>query len=424
EEQKFGVNTKDKLKTIKTSIDTLTLTATPSPRTLEFSMMGARDLSTLNTAPPNRQPIQTELLTFSERIIAEAIIYEMQRGGQVYFVNNRIQNIEEIAAMIDRSCPNVSIGVVHGRLKGPQMEKVMINFINGKFDVLVATSIVESGLDIPNANTIIINNAHMFGLSDLHQLRGRVGRSNKKAFCYLLAPPLSGLTKEARTRLKTIEQFTDLGSGFNIAMRDLDIRGAGNLLGGEQSGFINDLGFDTYQKILNEAIKELKENEFKDLYQRDDEHVYVIECQIETDLEILYPDDYINSIVERLALYKELNEVKDEEQLGKYIENLIDRFGPIPPQGNELFNTIRLRWVAGKTGIEKIVMKNTKFIAWFVRDKESAYYESDTFTRVLNHIQANPGKFVMKEKNNKLGLYVDNIYTVLQAIDLLRNFGG
>ncbi|NQY67902.1 MAG: transcription-repair coupling factor, partial [Flavobacteriales bacterium] len=420
EEQKFGVNTKDKLKTIKTSIDTLTLTATPIPRTLEFSMMGARDLSTLNTAPQNRQPIQTELHTFSERIVADAISYEMQRGGQVYFVNNRVQNIEEISAMINRLCPNVRIGVVHGQLKGPQIEKVMVDFIENEFDVLVATSIVESGLDIPNANTIIINNAHMFGLSDLHQLRGRVGRSNKKAFCYLLSPPLSGLTKEASTRLKTIEQFAELGSGFNIAMRDLDIRGAGDLLGGEQSGFINDLGFDTYQKILNEAIKELKENDFKDLYQRDEDYEYVSECQIETDLEILFPDDYINSVVERMALYKELNMIKKQEQLDKYIENLIDRFGPIPPQGNELFNTIRLRWIAKKLGLEKIILKRDKFIAYFVADQESAFFESPIFTKVLIHVQANAHKFTIKEKNDKLGLYVENVKSLQQGIELLE----
>lgn len=421
EEQKFGVNTKDKLKTIKTSIDTLTLTATPIPRTLEFSMLGARDLSILNTAPPNRYPIATELHTFTERLIADAISYEVQRGGQVFVVNDRIQNIEEIAGLINRVCPNVAIGVVHGRLKGPDLEKVMIEFISGKYDVLVATSIIESGLDIPNANTIIINNAHMFGLSDLHQLRGRVGRSNKKAFCYLLSPPLSGLSRDARTRLKTIEQFAELGSGFNIAMRDLDIRGAGNLLGGEQTGFINDLGFDTYQKILNEAIKELRENEFKSVYSFEEDHIYVSDCQIETDLEILFPDSYINNVTERLSLYKQLQSLKTEEELEKNIEELIDRFGPIPLQANELFNTVRLRWVAKKAGMEKIVLKNDKFIGYFVADQESAYYESDVFTKVLAHVQHHHTICKMKEKNNKLALHIDKISDIKGAIEMLES---
>ena len=359
EEQKFGVGTKDKLKALKSNVDTLTLTATPIPRTLQFSMMGARDLSVITTPPPNRHPVQTELHTFDEEVIRDAITFEVSRGGQVFFVHNRVGNINEVAGMIQRLCPGVRTVVGHGQMDGEKLEQVMLDFINHEFDVLVATTIIESGLDITNANTILINQAHLFGLSDLHQMRGRVGRSNKKAFCYLLAPPVSVLTNEARKRLKAIEEFADLGSGFSIAMRDLDIRGAGNLLGGEQSGFISEIGFEMYMKILDEAIMELK-NENEEIrnstsagsHQFTSSHTseYVLDCQIDTDMEILIPDEYITNIGERLALYKELDDIEKEEDLLKYETNLRDRFGAVPKQVKELINTIRLRWLAKEIG--------------------------------------------------------------------------
>jgi transcription-repair coupling factor (superfamily II helicase) len=421
EEQKFGVSVKDKLKTFKSNIDTLTLTATPIPRTLQFSLMSARDLSIINTAPPNRYPVQTEMRTLNEEIIRDAVTYEVQRGGQVFFVNNRIQNIEEISGMIQRLCPDVRIAIGHGQMEGSKLEAIMLDFMAGMYDVLVATTIIESGIDIPNANTIIVNNANHFGLSDLHQLRGRVGRSNKKAFCMLLTPPMHMLTTDARKRLQAIEQFSDLGSGFNIAMRDLDIRGAGDLLGGEQSGFISDIGFDMYQKILNEAIEELKEKEFKDLFRKEvEEGKYVKECQIETDMELIIPDDYVNSISERLSLYRELDDVEDEENLQRFGLNLIDRFGEIPQPTSELLDTIRLRWLAKNIGFERMILKSEKMICYFIANQESAYFQSDKFTRVLNFIRTNPKNCTMTEKKGKLRLSFVNITSIKEALQALN----
>jgi len=420
EEQKFGVAAKEKLKQIKVNVDTLTLTATPIPRTLQFSLMGARDLSIINTPPPNRYPIITELHVFKEETIRDAILYEVSRGGQVFFVHNRIQNISEIAGIIKRLCPDVRVAIGHGQLDGHHLEAIMLDFIDGLYDVLVSTTIIESGLDISNANTIIINNAQNYGLSDLHQLRGRVGRTNKKAFCYLLAPPLSVLTDEARKRLRAIEEFSELGSGFNIAMRDLDIRGAGNLLGGEQSGFIAEIGFEMYHKILDEAIQELKETDFKEYFTDTVKTEFVKDCQIETDLEILIPDDYVNSIKERLSLYKELDNIETEEGLDKFREQLIDRFGAIPLQTQELIQTVKLRKIAKNIGFEKIVLKGNKFIGFFIPDEKSPYYQSESFTKVLNFIKENPRACKMKEGINKLTLSFENVNSVVMAITKLK----
>lgn len=425
EEQKFGVSVKDKLKTIKTNVDTLTLTATPIPRTLQFSLMAARDLSNINTPPPNRQPVDTKLVSFSEEVFRDAIAYEVARGGQVFVVNNRIENIKEIAGMVQRLCPDVKVLIAHGQMKGDELEQRMMAFVEGEYDVLIATTIIESGLDIPNANTIIINNANHFGLSDLHQMRGRVGRSNKKAFCYLMAPPMHSLTPEARKRLTAIEQFSDLGSGFNIAMRDLDIRGAGNLLGGEQSGFISEIGFDMYQKILQEAIDELKETDFKELYKEELENKdFVRDCQLETDMEIMIPDQYIANIGERLAIYRDLDDVSTDEGLDQIKENLIDRFGEIPKPTQELFNAIQLRWLAKSIGLEKLVLKQKKLIGYFIANQESPYYQSPKFTKVLNYIQHNPHACKMKERNEKLTLVFENVSHVRQAIQLLEPIVG
>ena len=419
EEQKFGVSVKDKLKTFKVNVDTLTLTATPIPRTLQFSLMQARDLSVINTPPPNRQPILTEVRTFNEELIRDAVAYEVSRGGQVFFIHNRVQNIKEVAGMIQRLVPDARVLVGHGQMKGEELEEKMMSFINHEYDVLVATTIIESGLDIPNANTIIINNANNFGLSDLHQMRGRVGRSNKKAFCYLLAPPMVSLTPEARKRLQALEQFSDLGSGFQIAMKDLDIRGAGNLLGAEQSGFISEIGFDMYQKILNEAIQELKETEFKDMY-NDIQEAFVQDCLIETDLEILIPDDYISNISERISLYKELDGLEKEEELAVFENHLIDRFGPIPKATQEMIQAIRLRWVAKEIGLEKVVLKQKKLICYFVSNQDSPYYQSPIFTKVLQFVQQNPGACKLKERNDRLSLVFENVNSIIQAIDKLR----
>jgi len=416
EEQKFGVATKEKLKKIKVNVDTLTLTATPIPRTLQFSLMGARDLSIINTPPVNRYPIQTELHTFNEETIRDAIHYEMSRGGQVFFVNTRVQNLGDLAGVIQRMVPDARIAMAHGQMDGEKLEKIMLDFIEGEYDVLLATTIIESGLDIPNVNTIIINDAHHYGLSDLHQLRGRVGRTNKKAFCYLLAPPASTLTDEARKRLKAIEEFSDIGSGFNIAMRDLDIRGAGNILGGEQSGFINEIGFEMYHKILDEAIRELKETEFKDIYHTEEPREFVRDCQIETDLEILIPDDYISNITERLSLYKELDGLEGEEPLMAFQARLIDRFGPIPKQTAELVNTLRLRWKARAIGFEKLVLKNNNLICHFIRNQESAYYQSAAFTRVLNFVKNHPTQCYMREANDKLTMTFPGVNSVNKAL--------
>ncbi|MFH0867667.1 MAG: transcription-repair coupling factor [Bacteroidota bacterium] len=423
EEQKFGVAAKEKLKQIKVNVDTLTLTATPIPRTLQFSMMGARDLSIINTPPANRYPIITELHIFREEVIRDAVVYEVSRGGQVFFVHNRINNIQEVAGMIQRICPDVKIAVGHGQLEGHKLEEIMVDFIDGYYDVLVATTIIESGLDIPNANTIIINDAHNYGLSDLHQLRGRVGRSNKKAFCYLLAPPMSVLTDEARKRLRAIEEFSELGSGFSIALRDLDIRGAGNLLGGEQSGFIAEIGFEMYHKILDEAVQELKETEFKEYFKDTVVTEFVKDCQIETDLEILIPDNYVDSVKERLSLYKELDSIETEEGLDKFREQLIDRFGSIPLQTQELISAVRLRRIAGKIGFEKLVLKGNRMTGFFIPNEDSRYYQSDSFTRVLAFVQANSRACKMKEGNlpagkasNKLTLTFENAGSVSEAI--------
>jgi transcription-repair coupling factor (superfamily II helicase) len=406
EEQKFGVAVKDKLKTLRENVDTLTLTATPIPRTLQFSLMGARDLSIINTPPPNRYPVQTEMHSFSEEFLRDAVSYEVQRGGQVYVVNNRIQNIHEVAGMIQRLCPNVKIAIGHGQMDGEKLEDIMLGFMDGQFDVLVATSIIESGIDVPNANTMIIYDAHMFGLSDLHQLRGRVGRSNRKAFCYLFTPPVQHLSTEARKRLHAIEQFSHLGSGFNIAMRDLDIRGAGNLLGAEQSGFINDIGMEMYQKILDEALTELKQTEFSDLFP-ESALFQTEDCQIETDLDIKIPDDYVNVVAERLQLYRELDEVEDEEHLLKKKEELEDRFGPIPEPLVNLFQSLRMRWVARKIGFGKIIIKSGKMLAYFAAREDQNYYQGATFGKVLKFVQAHQQEVTLSQKNDRLRLLSD-----------------
>ena len=431
EEQKFGVNVKDKLKTIAANVDTLTLTATPIPRTLQFSLMAARDLSVITTPPPNRYPIETNVVGFSEELIRDAISYEIQRNGQVFFINNRIENIKEVAGMIQRLVPDARVGIGHGQMEGKKLEELMLAFMNGEFDVLVATTIIESGLDVPNANTIFINNANNFGLSDLHQMRGRVGRSNKKAFCYFICPPYSAMTDDARKRIQALEQFSELGSGFNIAMKDLEIRGAGDLLGGEQSGFINEIGFDTYQKIMNEAIDELKENEFKDLYENEDSGVekeYVKDLQIDTDFELLFSDEYINNVTERLSLYSELSNVKNEEELVVFQNKLIDRFGPMPPRANALMNSIRIKWVATKVGIEKLVMKKGKMIGYFVADQISDFYTSNRFHQVIQFVQKNSNICVMKEKQTPAGLRLlltfDNVKTTRRALELMELLGG
>ncbi len=420
EEQKFGVAVKEKLKEMKANVDTLTLTATPIPRTLQFSMMGARDLSVITTPPPNRYPVQTELRGFDGELIRDAIQFELARNGQVFFIHNRIQNIMDVHDFILKYVPGVRIAVAHGQMEGSKLEDIMLGFINGDYDVLLCTTIVESGLDIPNANTIIINDAHRYGLSDLHQLRGRVGRSNKKAFCYLLTPPLNTLTQEAQKRLRALEEFSDLGEGINIAMRDLDIRGAGNILGAEQSGFINDIGFETYHKILDEAILELKETEFQDIFEKEEEKSYVADCTIETDMEVRFPADYINSTQERVSLYSELDRTKTEESLMKFTDQLIDRFGPIPKQVNDLLNTVRLRWIAKDLGFEKILLRHHNMTAYFVSNPESRYFESSTFQQVMAYIMGHPKRTAVKETNDKLQLTVKEVSTVTQALELLR----
>ncbi|MCL6293639.1 transcription-repair coupling factor [Jejuia spongiicola] len=425
EEQKFGVAVKEKLKTLKENVDVLTLTATPIPRTLQFSLMAARDLSVITTPPPNRYPIESHVIRFSEETIRDAVSYEIQRGGQIFFIHNRIENIKEVAGMLQRLVPDAKIGIGHGQMDGKKLEQLMLSFMDGAFDVLVSTTIVESGLDVPNANTIFINNANNFGLSDLHQMRGRVGRSNKKAFCYFITPEYSAMTDDARKRITALEQFTELGSGFNIAMKDLEIRGAGDLLGGEQSGFINEIGFDTYQKILNEAIEELKENEFKDLYSENEaDKVYVKDVTIDTDFELLFPDDYINNIAERLSLYTQLNSLKTEDELQKFETELIDRFGELPIQVTDLLNSVQIKWIATKLGFEKIIMKQGKFIGYFINDQQSRFYQSSNFTKVLQFVQKNPQACKMKEKQTRNGLRLlltfESIKSVKQALAVLK----
>jgi len=427
EEQKFGVAVKDKLKTIKENVDTLTLTATPIPRTLQFSLMAARDLSVITTPPPNRYPIETNVIRFSEETIRDAIRYEISRGGQVFFVHNRIENIKEVAGMIQRLVPDAKIGIGHGQMDGKKLEQLMLAFMNNEFDVLVSTTIIESGLDVSNANTIFINNANNFGLSDLHQMRGRVGRSNKKAFCYFITPPYSAMTDDARKRITALEQFSELGSGINIAMKDLEIRGAGDLLGGEQSGFINEIGFETYQKILAEAIDELKEKEFKDLFDGAEKKKDIVkETVIDTDFELLFPDDYVNNITERLNLYNKLGDFKNEEQLRKFETELVDRFGKIPKPVNDLLNSVRIKRIAIAMGLERVIMKQNKLVGYFVSDQQSSFYQSTAFTKVLNYVQSNPNSVKMKEKQTRNGLRLiitfNNITSVDKALKALAYF--
>lgn len=427
EEQKFGVAAKEKLRQMKVNVDCLTLTATPIPRTLQFSLMGARDLSIIQTPPPNRQPIETELTEFNETVIRDAIYYEMSRGGQTFFVNNRVENLREIAGMINRLVPDATVATVHGQMDGKESEKTLLRFLDGEIDVLVATSIVENGLDIPNANTMIINNAQHFGLSDLHQMRGRVGRSNKKAFCYLFIPSYHTLTSDAQKRLKAIEELSTIGSGFNIAMRDLDIRGAGNILGAEQSGFISEIGYDMYHKILNEAIDELKETDFKELFTTDNNSnnkQYVKECVIETDLEVLIPDDYVTNISERLVLYKELNELVKDDELQDYASRLTDRFGPIPTETQELIKTIRLRRLAKEFGIEKLVLKQDKMVCHFSAKQDNLFYKSQNFVHAIKYVQNNPKRTHIKESNGKLLLICDNVKSINTAMEQIQEMAG
>lgn len=427
EEQKFGVKVKEKLKEMRVNVDVLTLTATPIPRTLHFSLLGARDLSVISTPPPNRQPVTTEIHTFNEEIVRDAVSYELRRGGQVFFVHNRVGDIEKIANIIYRLVPDARIGIAHGQMEGAKLEKVMLKFIEGEYDVLVSTNIIESGLDIPNANTIIINSAHMFGLSDLHQMRGRVGRSNKKAFCYLLTPPTIGLSSDARKRLTTLEEFSELGDGFKVAMRDLDIRGAGNLLGAEQSGFITDIGIDMYHKILDEAVQELKETEFKELFETELSAItknLVQDCTIETDLEILIPESYVSSISERLSLYSKVDNIKDEAGLEKFRQSIIDRFGPLPEPVKELIETVKLRWIAEKLGFEKLTVKNEALKGYFISGENEEYFKSDTFGKILQYVQKNPKKCKLKEIRNKLILIIEEIDSIGKAIETLNKINS
>lgn len=423
EEQHFGVGVKEKLRAMRVNVDTLTLTATPIPRTMQFSLMGARDLSILNTPPANRQPIFTEVHTFHEEVVRDAIQFEVERNGQVFVINNRIQSIYELEKKIRHLLPAVKTVVAHGQMDGSQLEQVMLDFIAGEYDVLIATTIVESGLDIPNANTIVIQNAHMFGLSELHQLRGRVGRSNQKAFCYLLAPPLDTLTTDARRRLKIIEEYSDLGSGFQIAMQDLDIRGAGDVLGAEQSGFIADIGYETYQRILNEALLELKETEYKEVFReelaRNDSKAYVTDCQVETDLEMRFPESYIQNIAERMHLYRELDNVESEADLQQFETNLVDRFGPVPDAGQKLFDVVRIRRKAKTLGMEKIVFKNNLLYGYFVSNRKSFFYESDTFLQVVGWLQNNSKRAKMTEGRDKLYLTVQQVKGLSQVLNVL-----
>ena len=426
EEQKFGVAVKDKLKTLKENIDTLTLTATPIPRTLQFSLMAARDLSIIKTAPPNRHPIDTNVIRFSEETIRDAISYEISRGGQIFFIHNRIENIKEVAGLLQRLVPSAKIGIGHGQMEGKKLEGLMLSFMNNEFDVLVSTTIIESGLDVPNANTIFINNANNFGLSDLHQMRGRVGRSNKKAFCYFITPPYHVMTDDARKRIEALVLFSDLGSGINIAMKDLEIRGAGDLLGGEQSGFMNDIGFDTYQKILQEAIEELKENEFKELYPTDETKPkeFVKEVQIDTDFEILFPDDYVNSVTERLSLYNKLSDLKNEGEIQVFETEIIDRFGEIPKEVADLLDSVRIKWLAKALGLDKIILKQKRMIGYFVADQQSDFYQTTAFSNMLKYVQHNNKSCVMKEKETKNGLRLlitfIRVDTVRTALGILK----
>ncbi|MFD1166060.1 transcription-repair coupling factor [Sphingobacterium daejeonense] len=420
EEQKFGVSVKEKLKVMRANVDSLTLTATPIPRTLHFSLMGARDLSIISTPPPNRQPVQTELHVFNETLIKEAVSFEIDRGGQIFFIHNRVADLPQLGMLIRKLVPGAKVGIAHGQLEGDELEDVMLKFINHEYDVLIATTIIEAGLDIPNANTIIINQAHMFGLSDLHQMRGRVGRSNKKAFCYLLSPPLSTLTSEAYKRLSAIEEFSELGSGFNVAMRDLDIRGSGNLLGAEQSGFIAEIGFEMYNKILDEAVQELKDDEFGDLFADEENRKYVSFTQIDTDLEVMIPDEYVTNVSERYNLYNDISKLKDEGHLKKFEQELLDRFGPIPDQVFELFNTLRLQWLGKDIGLEKISYKKNILKGFFVNNPKSSYYQSENFGKVLAFVQKYPNISNLKEVKGQLRIAINNVNSIEYAIELLK----
>jgi transcription-repair coupling factor (superfamily II helicase) len=423
EEQKFGVAHKEKIKTLRTAVDCLTLTATPIPRTLQFSLMGARDLSIINTPPPNRQPIQTEVQVFQEDTIREAIYYETERGGQVFFIHNRVAGLAEMSQLIQALCPDLSIGYAHGQMEGHVLEERILDFIDRKYDVLVCTNIVESGVDIPNVNTILVNNAHQFGLSDLHQLRGRVGRSNRKAFCYLLAPPISTLPADSRKRLQTLEQHSELGSGFQIAMRDLDIRGAGNLLGGEQSGFMAEIGFETYQKILEEAIRELKRSKFQELFQEEitKQDDFVQDCTIDTDLEILLPDTYVENIAERLSLYQRLDDCANETELGVMQQELLDRFGVLPAPVIALLDTVRCRKLAVELGFEKMSLKDKTLRCFFINRPDSPYFESETFRRILAYLQTGTNRAKLKQTGRLFLLVVDGIADMADLHRVLRN---
>ena len=422
EEQKFGVGVKEKLRTLKNNVDVLTLTATPIPRTLQFSLMAARDLSIINTPPPNRHPIDSQVVGFSEPLIRDAIIYELQRGGQVFFVHNRVENLTDFTGMLQRLIPDAKVTSIHGKMDGSSIENRMRNFIEGHIDILVATTIIENGLDVPNANTIFINNAHQFGLSDLHQMRGRVGRSNKKAFCYFLSAPLSTLTDEARKRMRALAEHTALGSGFQIAMHDLEIRGAGDLLGGEQSGFINDIGFDTYQKILKEAIEELKIEYFQEFYP--DNEPTQKEVQIDTDLEILFPDTYINNVQERLICYKRLNEVTNQPALDQFVFELEDRFGPLPITSQALIQSVQLKWLVADLHFEKVVLKKNKLICYFDTTSTNNFFQSDDFIRMVKQLQCHSKKGILKEKkqgeNKRLLLSFEDVNTIEDALRYLK----
>lgn len=425
EEHKFGVSVKDKLKTLKTNVDTLTLTATPIPRTLQFSLMAARDLSVIKTPPPNRQPVDTSIIGFSEEIIRDAVSYELQRDGQVYFINNRIENLKDIAGLIQRLVPDARVITGHGQMDGKQMETNLLDFMEGKYDVLVSTTIVESGVDVPNANTIFINDAQRFGMADLHQMRGRVGRSNRKAFCYLITPPFDMMTSDARKRLEAIEQFSDLGSGFQIAMKDLEIRGAGDLLGAEQSGFINEMGFETYQKMMQEALEELKDDEnFENLFENEEDRNKLFkstkEVNIDTDLELMLPDDYVSSTEERLSLYQKLGDLQSAKELEQFENELIDRFGTLPDEATNLLKSVELKWLAAEIGFDKLVVKNKVFLGYFPANPQDKFYQSEKFKKIIAYLTQNPTEATLKEKNNQLMMRKDNVKNV-DEVNLVLN---
>jgi len=425
EEHKFGVSVKDKLKTMKTNVDTLTLTATPIPRTLQFSLMAARDLSVIKTPPPNRQPVETSIIGFNEEILRDAVSYELQRDGQVYFINNRIENLKDIAGLIQRLVPDARVITGHGQMDGKQMEQNVLDFMEGKYDVLVATTIIESGVDVPNANTIFINDAQRFGMADLHQMRGRVGRSNRKAFCYMITPPFDMMTSDARKRLEAIEQFSDLGSGFQIAMKDLEIRGAGDLLGGEQSGFINEMGFETYQKLMQEALEELKDDEnFENLFENEEDRNKLFkstkEVNIDTDLELMLPDDYVNSTEERLSLYQKLADIQNAKELQQFENELKDRFGALPAEAINLLKSVELKWLAAEIGFDKLVVKNKVFLGYFPANPQDKFYQSEKFKKIISYLTQNPAEATLKEKNNQLMMRKDNVKNV-DEVNLVLN---